>query len=546
MPVNGNAKNQSSAFESQDLSNIKILQPSPHTPGDALFAKRMALLQPGNDKATKEFSPLLRTVRKNRAKQLQPQHLSQERNERSTTRLAPKSNPGVLSYEEAEFSDSMESMAESSRGGLRFSGRTNVNASKVPGKIAGDNQQSIPLKKQEDQLEQYKNDNFGLKMKLFFVLQKLEESKPESVRSLTTENIELRTSVSQLKALNDKLKARCESMEEDNISKNDAKSTTNDESVLDKLKDYEGEIEDLKLASQDLEDKLKDKEDELDALQAHVKRLETHESDNSEDGEIIQQLTEEIDDLKDDIRRTREGRDGLVVRLENEVEELKDDIRRAKEEHEDSVERLENEIEELKEKAKVREGHGSNDRLIQGLKDEIEELKSSLRLADENQASNNHLIDEQQDQLEDLKQKLQQAKDIPQGDTDLRVQNFKDDIEDLQSDLQKVTEENENLRMQLKERSAFINELKQSNTRELEAHQLEWMDLNETQRREHAQELALLKNQHADMLKVRETELSVKLRNAIQDSQQENMGFQRVSNHNHICGFDTLLINLGH
>lgn len=201
-------KNRSSAFEIHDLSSIKLLQPSPHTPGHALFSKRMALSKAGNEKATKEFSPLLRTVRKNQAKQKQ--------NNENVLDPSRKSGRGILSYEEIEFSDSMESLANGSTRGM---GAPRSKASfisareKQPGKIAGDNRESIPLKKQEDQLEQYKNENFGLKMKLFFLLQRLEESTPESVRSLTTENIELHTSVSQLTALNNKLKTKCEELE---------------------------------------------------------------------------------------------------------------------------------------------------------------------------------------------------------------------------------------------------------------------------------------------------------------------------------------------
>lgn len=208
MRFNENAKNHSSTFEAQELSNIKLLQPSPHTPGHALFAKRMAITQAGQGKTAKEFSPLLRTVRKNRAKQLQAEKTTNDENQRP--------NRGVLSYDEIEFSDSMESLAHSSRGAVGFS--TKLSSGKPLGKIAGDDRESIPLKKQEDQLEQYKNENFGLKMKLFFLLQKLEESTPENMRSLTTENIELHTNVSQLTALNNKLKAKCEMLEE-NASK---------------------------------------------------------------------------------------------------------------------------------------------------------------------------------------------------------------------------------------------------------------------------------------------------------------------------------------
>lgn len=207
-------RNRSSGFEIQDLSSMKLLQPSPHTPGHALFSKRIALSKAGNDKPTKEFSPLLRTVRKN--------HASKQTQATTTGKLSDvsrKTNRGILSYEEVEFSDSMESLAHNSSRGLKAKGSFTTTRGKQPGKIAGDNRESIPLKKQEDQLEQYKNENFGLKMKLFFLLQKLEESTPESFRSLTTENIELHTNVSQLTALNNKLKARCEELEDGNLSR---------------------------------------------------------------------------------------------------------------------------------------------------------------------------------------------------------------------------------------------------------------------------------------------------------------------------------------
>lgn len=520
--------NRSRDRSALDLSSIGLLQPSPHTPGHALFAKRMALAQGGNAKASKEFSPLLRTVRKNRQKQLQ-------RDAAEPVQL----NKGILSYEEIEFSDSMESLAHSRAGASMTMRHGNSFVGKVPGKIAGDPKESIPLKKQEDLLEQNKNEIFGLKMKLYFLLKKLEESTPESMRGVTTENIELHTKVSQLTQINEDLKRKLE----------DVRPSAGDDSVVHKLKSYEGEIEDLKLASDRLEDELKDREDEIEHLRAKLQNNDNDDDDNEEvqrlrdevselrhakdNDELVVQLRNEIEELKEDLRHANDGQDveeQAADDLRDEIAALKEDLRRARMDtsgDDRQVQALNEEIDELREELEhAKHEQSSDERLIQELKDKVEDLKDELRHANENTEA-----DKLQDRIDELEATIQRNKDLETKSDSEQVLTLKDEIEDLQLDLQDSRKEVERLQSQLQEKSGFMSELRQNKQQqrdELEEKLSKLSQENETLQKQHKDELLAANERYRKDLERKQDEFSHEIEDIKRESEAMQHDLQRT------------------
>lgn len=354
-------------FESHDLSSIRFQGSPLMTPN--FNHPKITTTNKNNNK--REFSPLLRTVQKPTVPTVST--TSHSRNINSATKRTTKN--GLLTYDEIELTDSMESFH---RNNSTIQPNTTITLSpsqarqqRQPGRLTGnDATEPIPLRQQENLLVQYKNENFGLKMKLFLLTQRLEQQTPQGLQELTKENIELKTQVKQLAALNMELKEQAtRSSSSSNSSVSNQKVSGEDNPVIDELK----------MEIQDLESNLRVKEDEVSDLERKIKDLQDADIDNRYDSSaIIHEKESEIESLKGQLEdlmfQIKDYKSDLNA-AEEEVQDLRENVKLAKQQ---SL-ALKSELDSVQRTAAAADTNWSEDEEKLRLKEEVERLRSELR-----------------------------------------------------------------------------------------------------------------------------------------------------------------------
>jgi chromosome segregation ATPase len=384
-----------------------------------------------NNNNKREFSPLLRTVQKPAVPIVST--TSHGRNINSATKRTTKN--GLLTYDEIELTDSMESFH---RNNSTIQPNTTITLSpsetrrqKQPGRLTGnDASEPIPLRQQENLLAQYKNENFGLKMKLFLLTQRLEQQTPQGLQELTKENIELKTQVKQLAALNMELKEQAtRSSYNSNSSVSNQKVTVEDNTV----------IEELKMEIKDLKSNLRVKENEVSDLERKIKGLQDTDIDNRYDNSaIIHEKESEIESLK-----------GQLEDLELQLKDYKSDLNVAEEEMQDLRENvklakqqslaLKAELDSVQRTAATSDTNWSEDEEKLRLKEEVERLRSELR--DEivkRQIENTEEARKLREEIEDLEyelHRLHEDKDVVENELTTTRNRFETELEQTRAQL---------------------------------------------------------------------------------------------------------------
>lgn len=396
-------------FESHDLSSIRF-QGSPLMTPNFNHPKITTTNQKNNKK---EFSPLLRTVQKPTVPTVST--TSHGRNINSATKRTTKN--GLLTYDEIELTDSMESFHYNNS---TIQPNTTITLSpseaqrqRKPGRLTGDDDNDpIPLRQQENLLVQYKNENFGLKMKLFLLTQKLEQQTPQGLQELTKENIELKTQVKQLAALNIDLKAQAtKNSHRSDSSHNNQKFSAEADAAKEELKT---EIEDLKNI-------LSAKESEVSDLEHKIKELQDSNLDNDFDhSALINEKEFEIGTLKTQLEE-----------LESQLEDYKSDLKVAEEE-----------VQDLRENVKLAKQQSL------ALKSELDSVKRTNITSDINRSEDEEKV-RLNEEIDRLRSELREEIIKRQTENTEEAHKLHEEIEDLEYEILRLTEDKNNAEHEL-------------------------------------------------------------------------------------------------
>ncbi|KAK9488973.1 hypothetical protein V1527DRAFT_456759 [Lipomyces starkeyi] len=282
------------------------------------------LTNQGSLASRREFTPLLQSaVRNNSMKKVASVGMPQEPD------IIAKS-PGLPANgdDDGDFSTSMEGLTRASIRHvvqLESENSTPIPRRGVPG---ADNM--LTLREQEKAIDEMQKENFGLKLRIFFLMQQLKATTPEALSGTLQQNVEMKAEQVAMKTELTKLKKQLTDSEA-----TVAQLTANiaaDLSAQDVLTDDEKvRLEQLLMDNKKTNDELFDArieiqnlQQEMDEYRAQLEESDGEHTDVEDLKATIEQLEEEVEQLKEESHSLREELDAKDRQLEQTLQELKD------------------------------------------------------------------------------------------------------------------------------------------------------------------------------------------------------------------------------
>ena len=288
-----------------------------------------------------------------------------------------------------------------------------------PGLLQGEGQ-LLSLKEQERIIDEVKKENFGLKMKLVLLEDRLKQQEPENVRRAIKENIEIRVESEGLKV---ELKRYKKSL---NQSEKQITELRKDVAEMESRADREFRNgrrgEEIDRLLQEAMEKLDEKERELDAV------LDENEK-----------LREEADQYFDKLNQLEHGEVEEFGKLKKQIEQLlgeKEDMENEARQAQTTVEEKEDELDGLK--------HDLREKEL-----ELKELKLNWARETGDKEREVRELERVNRELKSQTDRLKEEKLGIEGDMDgalktahARIDTLQDTISSLQIQLQKETSSN--------------------------------------------------------------------------------------------------------
>ena len=351
-----------------------------------------------------------------------------------------------------------------------------------PGLLQGEGQ-LLSLKEQERMIDEVKKENFGLKMKLVLLEDRLKSQEPENVRRAIKENIEIKVESEGLKVDLKRYK-RSLNQSEKQISEL-RRELTEMESRADREFRNGRRGEEIDKLLQEAMEKLEEKELELDAVLDENEKLKDEADqyfdklNQLEHGEVeefgklkkqVEQLLGEKEDLESEVRQAQ----ATTEEKEDEVDGLKHDLRekelelkelqlnRAREigDKEREVRELERVNRELKSQTdRLKEEklgvEGDMDGALKTAHTRIDTLQdtiSTLQTQIQKETSSKSQVTEERSRLETRCSKLEEEK----RQLELRYEQMEDEKDTLDFERRKLEAENQKL---ISERNGLEDDL---------------------------------------------------------------------------------------
>ncbi|KAK9373766.1 uncharacterized protein V1513DRAFT_448071 [Lipomyces chichibuensis] len=332
----------------------------------------------------REFTPLLQSaVRNNSMKNVASVGMPQEPDIITRSPGLPASGD-----DDGDFSTSMEGLTRASiRQPVQLDSE---NSTPIPRRGVPGTDNMLTLREQEKAIDEMQKENFGLKLRIFFLMQQLKATTPEALSGTLQQNVEMKAEHVAMKTELSKLKKQLTESEAKvaQLTANIAADLSAQEILTD---DEKVRLEQLLMDNKKTNDELFDARIEIQNLQQEMNeyraQLEESEGENAEVEELkatIEQLEEEIDRLKEESQSLHEELDVKDGRLEQKLEALKD---------------AELQIQELQE---------TIDYLHSAENGQMISDKSNVDMA-EQQRNNKEEVAEMEQRLEDLATELQKA-----------------------------------------------------------------------------------------------------------------------------------------
>lgn len=253
------------------------------TAGSAPFARKLVGTQAththrspmGNNRTSKEFTPLLRSVKKTlpRQKQYSPTTARFRGTNNNNGRLDP-----LLSYDEMSYSsNSFDNMS-----GIKRHSLTPKSTRK--GATRGLNElltEGMPLREQETRMKELSNENTKLKIDLLQARQELQRNTPAHLKETREELVQLRSDNMRLTTQVEHMTVELEEREQELAEKDELlqKRDASNRSIQDngmeaELERLQGQVADTEYEANRRQEDLDDALDEIDALKARLESIE--------------------------------------------------------------------------------------------------------------------------------------------------------------------------------------------------------------------------------------------------------------------------------
>ncbi|KAK9327854.1 hypothetical protein V1520DRAFT_347625 [Lipomyces starkeyi] len=272
----------------------------------------------------REFTPLLQSaVRNNSMKKVASVGMPQEPD------IIAKS-PGLPANgdDDGDFSTSMEGLTRASiRHAVQLESE---NSTPIPRRGVPGADNMLTLREQEKAIDEMQKENFGLKLRIFFLMQQLKATTPEALSGTLQQNVEMKAEQVAMKTELTKLKKQLTESESKvaQLTANIAADLSAQEVLTD---DEKVRLEQLLMDNKKTNDELFDARIEIQNLQQEMDeyraQLEESDGEHAEVEELkatIEQLEEKVDRLKEESQSLREELDAKDRQLEQTFQELKD------------------------------------------------------------------------------------------------------------------------------------------------------------------------------------------------------------------------------
>ncbi|KAK9362960.1 hypothetical protein V1504DRAFT_446986 [Lipomyces starkeyi] len=282
------------------------------------------LTNQGSSASRREFTPLLQSaVRNNSMKKVASVGMPQEPD------IIAKS-PGLPANgdDDGDFSTSMEGLTRASiRQAVQLESE---NSTPIPRRGVPGADNMLTLREQEKAIDEMQKENFGLKLRIFFLMQQLKATTPEALSGTLQQNVEMKAEQVAMKTELTKLKKQLTESEAKvaQLTANIAADLSAQEVLTD---DEKVRLEQLLMDNKKTNDELFDARIEIQNLQQEMNeyraQLEESDGEHTEVEELkatIEQLEEEVDRLKEESHSLRDELDAKDRQLEQTFQELKD------------------------------------------------------------------------------------------------------------------------------------------------------------------------------------------------------------------------------
>ncbi|KAK9458926.1 uncharacterized protein V1516DRAFT_681537 [Lipomyces oligophaga] len=207
---------------------------------------------------------------------------------------------------------------------------TSQHSTPIPHRPGNNGENVMTLREQEKAIDEIQKENFGLKLRIYFLTEQLKVNSPEGVSSTLEQNAEmkveqvtLRTEISKLKGL---------------LQESEAKALKLKTEMLDELSKEEltaeerSKLEELRAEHKHTEEKLFDAQSEIDQLRHEMdeyrQQLEESENDQTDLKESMRMI-DELEARNEELKAENESLSNEVKSQEEQLEKLRFDLSEA-------------------------------------------------------------------------------------------------------------------------------------------------------------------------------------------------------------------------
>ncbi|KAK9356621.1 hypothetical protein V1523DRAFT_401647 [Lipomyces doorenjongii] len=271
----------------------------------------------------REFTPLLQSaVRNNSMKKVASIGMPQE-----PDTIAKSPGLPATADDDCDFSTSMEGLTRASiRQPVQLESE---NSTPIPRRGVPGADNMLTLREQEKAIDEMQKENFGLKLRIFFLMQQLKATTPEALSGTLQQNVEMKAEQVAMKTELTKLKKQLTESEAKvaQLTANIAADLSAQEILTD---DEKVRLEQLLMDNKKTNDELFDARIEIQNLQQEMDeyraQLEESDGEHTEVEQLkatIEQLEEKVDRLNEESQSLRKELEAKDRQLQT-FEELKD------------------------------------------------------------------------------------------------------------------------------------------------------------------------------------------------------------------------------
>ncbi|KAK9238684.1 hypothetical protein V1525DRAFT_400238 [Lipomyces kononenkoae] len=316
------------------------------------------------------------------------------------------------------------------------------NSTPIPRRGGAGADNMLTLREQEKAIDEIQKENFGLKLRIFFLMQQLKATTPEALGGTLQQNVEMKAEQVAMKTELTKLKKQ--------LTESEGKVAQLTADIAADLSSHEGLTDDEKVRLQQLLMDNKKTNDELFDARVEIQNLQKEMEDyraqlDESDGERpeVQELKAAIEKLEDEIDRLKEETHSLNDELDEkdrQLEQTSDELKAAQlqiQELQETIEYLHSED----------NGHSTSDKDenhkadVEELQQRLEELASELQKAQADATESKQRADRAVIDLHELLNRDQDvALDLAQSDV------IKSEVNSLRARNDRLEEELSQLR----------------------------------------------------------------------------------------------------